>query len=132
MADESMIQFTFELDDPELEDGEKAKFARKFLQELRNLDEVEQADRVEDLHPEAGGKPGVATLIGVIKAFVSADSIKAFFGFLSERLKSKSIKGSIKVGGKEVTFEVRNPKELEKFEETALNLIAAMEQRNNA
>ena len=49
MRDEGTIQFTFAFDEPELEDKERVKFAKKLLRELRNLDEVERADRTEDL-----------------------------------------------------------------------------------
>ena len=51
MSDKETIQFTFGLDNPELEDEERVKFVKKLLRELRNLDEVERADRTEDLTP---------------------------------------------------------------------------------
>ena len=57
MSDEGIIQFTFGLDEPELEDEQRLKFAKKLLRELRNLDEVERAERTEDLTPETGSKP---------------------------------------------------------------------------
>ena len=113
---------------PELEDEERLKFAKKLLRELRNLDEVERADRTEDLTPEAGSKPGFATLIGMITAQVSFKNIKGFLGFLGDRLQDKPIKGSIKVRDNEVEveFEVKSRQELAEIEKTALNLIAAM------
>ncbi len=83
--DATIIQFTFGLDDPELEDEERLKFAKKLLPELRNLDEVERASRAEDLTPEAGSKPGFATLIGTLTAQVSFKNIKGFLGFLGDR-----------------------------------------------
>ena len=102
--DATIIQFTFGLDDPDLEDEERLKFAKKLLPELRNLDEVERAERAEDLTPEAGSKPGFATLIGTLTAQVSFKNIKGFLGFLGDRLQDKPIKGSIKVGNNEVTL----------------------------
>ena len=83
--DATIIQFTFGLDDSELEDEERLKFAKKLLPELRNLDEVERAERAEDLTPEAGSKPGFATLIGTLTAQVSFKNIKGFLGFLGDR-----------------------------------------------
>ncbi len=124
---EKIIQFTFGLDEPEMEDSERLKFAKKMLSELRNLDEVEKVDRAEDLNPEAGSKPGFATLIGIVTAQVSFNNITEFLGFLGDRLQDKQIKGSIKVGDREVEFEVKSCQELAEFEQTALNLIAAME-----
>ncbi|MGK7951485.1 MAG: hypothetical protein AB4368_22545 [Xenococcaceae cyanobacterium] len=125
MKDEGTIQFTFGLDEPELEDEERLKFAKNLLRELRNLDEVERADRTEYLYPEAGSK-GFATLIGTLTAQVSFKNIKAFLGFLGDRLQDKPIKGSIKVGDNQVEFEVKSRQELAEFEQTALKLIAAM------
>jgi len=132
MMDEETIQFTFGLDEPELEDEERLKFAKKLLPELRNLDEVEKADRTEDLSPEAGSKPGFATLVGMLTAEVSFKNIKAFLGFLGDRIQDKPIKGSIKVGDNKVEFEVKSRQELAEFEKTALNLIAAMSGENDA
>ena len=132
MMDEGTIQFTFGLDEPELEDEERLKFAKKLLPELRNLDEVERADRTEDLSPEAGSKPGFATLVGMLTAEVSFKNIKAFLGFLGDRIQDKPIKGSIKVGDNKVEFEVKSRQELAEFEKTALNLIAAMSGESDA
>ncbi len=126
MSDEGTIQFTFGLDAPELEDEERLKFAKKLLRELRNLDEVEKVDRTEDLTPEAGSKPGFATLIGSITALVQVKNIKAFLGFLGDRLQDKPSKGIIKVGDNQVEFEVKSRQELAEFEQTALRLIVAM------
>ncbi len=67
------------------------------LRELRNLDEVERADRTEDLTPEAGSKPGFATLVGMLTAEVSFQNIKAFLVFLGDRLQDKPIKGSTQI-----------------------------------
>ena len=94
MSDEGTIQFTFGLDEPELEDEQRLKFAKKLLRELRNLDEVERAYRTEDLTPEASSKPGFATLIGSITALVHVKNIKAFLGFFGDCLQDKPIKRS--------------------------------------
>ena len=87
MTDDCTIQFTFAIDDPELDDERRLKIASKLLRELRDLDEVEKADRAEDFNPEAGSKPGFATLIGVLTAEVSIKNIKTFLSFLGDRLK---------------------------------------------
>lgn len=121
----TMIQFTFGLDNPELEDSERLKFAKKLLPELRRIDEVEKADRAENINPESGSK-GFATVIGMLTAQVSFNNIKGFLSFLGDRLQDKPIKGSIKMGDREVEFEVKSRQELAEFEKTALNLIAAM------
>ena len=85
MTDNGTIQFTFAIDDPELDDDRRLKIARQLLPELRNSGEVVKADRAEDFNPEAGSKPGFATLIGVLTAEVSMKNITGFLSFLSDR-----------------------------------------------
>ena len=124
--DDTIIEFTFGLDEPEAEDGERKKFAKNLLKELRQRDEVERANRAEDLNPEAGSKDALGFLVGVLTTEVSFKNFKAFLGWLGSRLQDKPIKGSIKVGDNQVTFEVKNPQQLPEFEKTALKLIAAL------
>lgn len=125
MIDEPTIQFTFAIDDPELDDERRQKLANKLLRELRNLDEVEKADRVEDLNPEAGSK-GFATLIGVLTAEVSMKNVKGFLSFLGDRLQDKPIKINVKLGDKEVNIEAKSRQELLESERVAKELLAAM------
>ena len=127
-----VIKFTLGLADPSLEDEEKLRFASKFLPELHNLDEVEKADRAEDLSPELSSKPGFATLVGVLTAEVSIKNVKAFFGFLNDRLVDKPIKVSVKLGDKEVEIEAKSRQELAEGEKTVLNVIAALNRASDA
>jgi hypothetical protein len=99
MTDSRTIQFTFAVDDPELDDERRLKIASKLLRELRDLDEVEKVDRAEDFNPEAGSKPGFATLIGVLTA---------------------------QVGDKEVSIKAKSRQELLESEKIAKDLLAAM------
>jgi len=125
MTGESIIKFTFAVDDPELDDERRQQIANKLLREIRDLDEVEKADRAEDLNPEAGSK-GFATLIGVITTEVSMKNVKTFLGFLGARLADKPMKISVKVGDKEVNIEAKSRKELLESERIAKDLLAAM------
>ena len=126
MTDDYTIQFTFAVDDPELDDDRRLKIASKLLRELRDSDEVEKADRAEDLNPEAGSKPGFATLIGVLTAEVSMKNITGFLSFLSDRLGDKPIEITVKVGDKEVTIKAKSRQELLESEKIAKDLLAAM------
>jgi hypothetical protein len=125
MTGEPTIKFTFAVDDPELDDERRQKIATKLLREIRELDEVEKADRAEDLNPEAGSKPGFATLIGVLTAEVSIKNIKGFLSFLGDRLGDKPIKISIKVGDKKVNIEAKSRQELLESERVTKDLLAA-------
>ncbi len=131
MTDEPIIQFTFAVDDPELDDDRRRKLAQMLQRELKNLDEVEKCDRTEDLHPEAGSKPGFATLIGVLTAEVSVKNIKAFLGFLGDRLQDKPIKIQVKVGDREAKIEAKSRKELLDAKRVALELLDKMSKEGN-
>ncbi|MBD2279099.1 hypothetical protein [Aphanizomenon flos-aquae] len=125
MTDDCTIQFTFAIDDPELDDDRRDKIARQLLPELRKQDEVVKADLTEDLNPEAGSK-GFATLIGVLTAEVSIKNIKGFLSFLSDRLKDQSLEITVKVGDKEVSIKAKSRQELLESEKIAKDLLAAM------
>lgn len=69
MTGEPTIKFTFAIDDPELDDERRQKIANKLLREIRDLDEVEKADRTEDLNPEAGNmSESLAATLGELQA----------------------------------------------------------------
>ena len=125
MTDDCTIQFTFAIDDPELDDDRRDKIARQLLPELRKQDEVVKADLTEDLNPEAGSK-GFATLIGVLTAEVSIKNIKGFLSFLGDRLKDQSLEITVKVGDKEVSIKAKSRQELLESEKIAKDLLAAM------
>ncbi|MBD2201286.1 hypothetical protein H6G33_01540 [Calothrix sp. FACHB-1219] len=126
MTGEPTIKFTFAVDDPELDDNRRQQIAIKLLREIRELDEVEKADRAEDLNPEAGSKLGFATLIGVLTAEVSLKNVKAFLSFLGDRLGDKPMKVTVKVGDKQVNIEAKSRTELLEIERIAKELLAAM------
>ncbi len=126
MTNDRTIQFTFALDDPELDDNRRQKIAGNLLRELRDLDEVEKAYLSEDIYPEPGSKPGFATLIGFITAKVNIQNIKGFFSFLSDRLGDKPIELTVKVGDKEVSIKAKSRQELLESEKIAKDLLAAM------
>lgn len=129
--DDTIIELTFGLDEPDAEDEEKNKFAQNLLKELKQLDEVEKAYQAEDPNPEAGAKVGLAKLVGILTTEVKFKHLTAFLGWLGNRFQDKPIRGSIKVGDKEVKFAVKSHKELEKFEQTALKLIEAMSEEKD-
>jgi hypothetical protein len=131
MTEELKIKFTFSLEDPELDDERRRKIASKLLSEIRDLDEVEKADRAEDLNSEMGGKPGLATLIGVLTAEVSIKNVKGFLSFLADRLGDKPMKISLKLGDKEVNIEAKSRQELLEGERIVKDLLAAMDGEND-
>lgn len=128
-----IVEFTFGLDAPDIEDSEKLYFSKRLLPELRNLDEVIRADRAEDLSEKEGiPKSALTPLVGVLTAEVSWKNFKKFLGSLGDRLKDKPIKGSIKVGKDEASFEVGSIQELKEVEKTLANLMEKMKEKGQS
>jgi len=116
------LELTFGLNDFLFEDETRLKLAKQLLPELRDLDEVVRADRTEDLNPEANSKPGFATVIGFLTAVITFENLTKFIEWLSDRLKDKPIKLSVKVGDEEINLEASSRQELEELERIALRL----------
>jgi hypothetical protein len=136
MTDEPKVQYTFAVNafiqDPDPDEDKLQKQAKYLLEDIReNCNEVDRADRAENLNPEAGGKPGIATLIGVLSAQVNIKNIQGFLSFLGDRLKDKPIKIIVKVGDKETTIEVNSRQELLESEKIVKNLLEAMGKEKN-
>jgi ABC-type branched-subunit amino acid transport system substrate-binding protein len=129
MTDEPTVQFTFAVNDPELDDEEWQEIALELLPQLRRLDQVEKVERAEDLNPEAGAKPGFATLVGFLSAEVSANNIKDVLSFLGDRLGDKSVVVQVRVGEKEVKIEAKSRQELEAAEALAKKLLAELSEQ---
>ncbi len=126
MAELPAIAFTIGLDAAELDDRNRQLFSKQLLPELRQLDEVDRADRTEDLLPDAERK-GFATLAGWLTAEVSAKNVKGFVSWLGQRLADKPVKVKVKVGDREVELEAKSQAELLQLEAMAMNLIAKLQ-----
>ena len=128
MTDSPLVQFTLGLDAPDLDDEERLKFATWFLTELRQIDEVERADRVEE-ETSAVGVKGYTTLIGWLTADVSAKNITGFLAWIAGRFADTPVKVKVKVGDHEVDLisdKLTDP------EATALKLIEALQGESGA
>lgn len=124
MTDTRTIQFTFAVNDPELEDAERQEIARKLLRELHQLDEVENVDFAKDSQLEAGAKSALATIVGVLTAEVSIENIQKVLGFIGDRIPNKPVVIKVKVGEQEVEIEAKSRKELEDAERVVRQLLA--------
>jgi hypothetical protein len=103
MADPTLVQFTFGLAAPDLEDAALLKFARQLLPELRQVDAVERADRTEAI--AEAGKKGFKGLVGWLTADVSVKNITGFLGWMGSRLADRPVKVKVKLGDREVELE---------------------------
>jgi hypothetical protein len=129
--DDSIVEFTIAINDPELDAEEQQKMTKNLLRQLKKLDEVERVERTEDLNPEEGGRPGIAFLMGMLTAEVNVKNIKAFLGFLGDRLGNKPIKLKVKVKDTEVELEAKSRQELLEAERIANELLASMQRDSN-
>lgn len=96
MPEQPLIQITFGLNDSELEDRQRLEFSTRVLRELRDLDEVERADRTEVFSAEAGAK-GFETLLGFLTADVTVSGLKEFAGWMGDRFADQPMKVKVKI-----------------------------------
>ncbi len=127
MTDQQTIQFTFAVNDPELDDEERQEIAQKLLRELRQLDEVENADFAKDSKLEPGAKSVLATIVGVLTAEVSIENIQKVLGFIGDRIPNKPVVIQVKVGEQEVEIEAKSRKQLEDAQRVARQLLEQMQ-----
>ncbi len=130
MTQEPTIQLIFGIDEPELDDEEKQELTQKLLRQLRALDEVERADRTEDLNPEEGSKPGMATLMGFLTLEVNRKNLGKLLKWLGDRVGDKSMKVRVRVGEHEIELEAKSEQELAKAEAIADRLLEKLGERS--
>lgn len=117
------VQLTFS--DPRLDDEEREGLAQNLYQELRTADtELGDVRRVTEQAPP-GAKSIGAQVVGALAAVVSATSLKAFFGYLSERWRGREITVEVDVGGKTVKLTARSADDLVVAYNAAAALLSA-------
>jgi hypothetical protein len=124
MTSSSNIQLTLTLKDSDLEDEELQEETEKLLQQMRELDEVEDANLVVDPNPPERGKGG-GFLLGLLTAEVNVKNIKALFGFLTDRLGNKPIELEVEANGKKLKVKASSQQELQAAIEAAQQFVAS-------
>jgi hypothetical protein len=123
MASSDIVHFAFGLDDSTLEDQDRLRFTNQLLPELRQMDEVEQANLIEEPTLEEGAK-GYKQLLGWLSADVSITNLTGFLSWLGSRLADKQSKVEITLGDKVIKLE---SDDLAEAEATAKRLIAILQ-----
>lgn len=123
---ESLVEVTFALNDPSLDEYEQQEFAKKLLKQLREQGDAETVERSDDLNTEIGSKGGLDKLVGVLTAEVKFGNVVKFFGFVGEKFAEKPIKVHVKVGDREVTIEGTGEKAIAQAKEVAAELQALL------
>ncbi|AFY35720.1 hypothetical protein [Calothrix sp. PCC 7507] len=126
MTTVSTVTFTISVNDPELDAEEKQEIVQNLLNQLSNLEEVERVERTQDQNPEAGSKPGIAFLVGKLTAEVSIKNVKAFLGFLGDRLGNKPIKILVEANNKKIEIEASSRQELLEAERAVKEILASL------
>lgn len=112
MASPSNVQITIALQQPDLDDAQLQKETQTLLQQLRQLDEVENANLVRDPNPPDKSKSLFASLIGLLAVEVNAKNIKGLMGFLSDRLSNKTIELEVEANGRKLKVKASSQQEL--------------------
>ncbi|BAY99413.1 hypothetical protein NIES37_33950 [Tolypothrix tenuis PCC 7101] len=91
MADTSDIKLTITFIDPDLDEEEKDQEVERLLSQMKELDEVEEVNRVAEINAPVGSKSITGYVVGQLVALVKSESVKQVWGFLTDRLGNKPI-----------------------------------------
>ena len=123
---DALVEVTFALDDPSLDEYERQEFAKKLLKQIREQGDAETVERTDDLSFEVGSKGGLDKLVGVLTAEVKFGNVVKFFSFVGEKFAEKPIKVHVKVGDREVTIEGTGEKAIAQAKEVAAEFQALL------
>lgn len=118
------IKLTINFSDPDLDPEDRDVLVQNLMQELRELDEVQSADRVLDPNPPRGNKSLGAYFVGLLTAEVSTKNAKQVLMFLSDRLGSKPIELEVEANGKSLKVKAYSREELAVAVKTAQDFIS--------
>lgn len=117
MAGEPNVTLTIDLNDPNLDTEEHEEDVQRLLNQLREVDEVENVNRVLDPNPPEGKMrfPGVVyVLAGILTVEVNPANAKKLMGFLGDRLGNKPVKLKVKApDGRELELEASSREEFD-------------------
>ncbi|WP_138501100.1 hypothetical protein [Nostoc sp. PA-18-2419] len=82
MANRSDIKLTITFIGQDLDAEEKDEEAKKLLTQMKELDEVEEVNRVAEIEISEGSKSITGYVVGQVIAFVKSESIKQVWSFL--------------------------------------------------
>jgi hypothetical protein len=125
MASDSSIKFTIAFNDPDLDSEELDEQAQRLVSELRQIDEVDEVNRVIDPNPPEGNKSMGGFLVGLLTAQVTPENGKKLLGFLGDRLSGKAIEFTVEGNGKKLSVKASSREELEFAIKAAQDFLAA-------
>lgn len=91
----------------------------------KEMDEVDQVNRVVDPNPPEGNKSVGGFLVGLLTAEVSVANAKKLLGFLGDRLSGKPIELEVEGNGKKLKVSAHSREELEAAIKAAQDFIGS-------
>jgi hypothetical protein len=122
---DSNIKLTINFNDPDLDLEERDEQAQQLMAELRQMDEIESVDRVQDPNPPEGNKAIGGLLVGLLMAEVNVANAQKLMGYLGDRLGGKPIELEVEANGKKLKVSAHSREELEAAIAAAQKFIAA-------
>lgn len=119
------LKLTIAFNDPTLDAEELDEQAQRLLSELKEMDEVDHANRVVDPNPPDGNKSVGGFLVGLLTAEVSVANAKKLLGFLGDRLSGKPIELEVEGNGKKLKVSAHSREELEAAIKAAQDFIGS-------
>lgn len=114
MTELSNVTVTISFQDPELDEIGLQEDTESLCQQIAEVDGVERSDLISVETPPPGSRALGGFLIGMLTAEVNPASIKALFGFLSERLSGKEIEMTLEApDGRKLSIKASSQAEFE-------------------
>lgn len=126
MTDIDKVILTLAIVDKQLEDEELDEQTRRLLRELKDLDEVDEAQLVSIEQAPKRSKAFAGFLLGVLKATFSATYLKNVFSFCWDRLGNKPIELEVEVKGKKLKVKASSQQELLAATQAAEEFVTAV------
>jgi hypothetical protein len=118
------IKLTVHFRDPTLDSEEREEEAVKLFSELKNIDEVEAVNRIDDPIAPIGSKAAGGFLAGLLTAEVNSHNIKSVFRFFIDRLGGKPIELEVEANGRKLKVKANSRQELEAAVQSAQKFIS--------
>jgi hypothetical protein len=124
-SDSSNVNVVIAFTDPAMDVEEREAEAQNLLDQMQELEEVEDVDRILDPNPPEGNKALGGFLIGMLTAEVNPANVKRIMGFLGDRLSGKTIEMEVEANGRKLKVKASSQAELISAIEVAQKFIAS-------
>jgi hypothetical protein len=124
MSMDSNVKLTINFNDPNLDSEEREDQAQQLMAELKQMDEIESVDRVQDPNPPEGNKAIGGLLVGLLMAEVNVANAQKLMGYLGDRLGGKPIELEVEANGKKLKVSAHSREELEAAIAAAQRFVA--------